>query len=481
METEQIKNLRQWVVDQPELSLLLGISQEVGAEIFLVGGLVRDRLLTRDTRDVDITLSKESLKAAGIFAERTGGTYVLLRKEGEMARVVLRGRTFDFAGFRGPDLVTDLRGRDFTVNAIGLPLARAFVEREWVPYDPLNGIRDLQDRILRMAAPDCFEQDPLRMLRAFRLSAQLGMTIDADTGQAIQKSAAILTRSAPERIHQEWLGLLSQPSSFVSIRGMEPSGLLEVLFPEIGHLKGINQDRYHHLDVYQHSLLALQCLEGLIQKIIPLPEDLDAEMASYLKEDKKAAWLKWAALLHDLGKAATGAERSGHRTFYGHPRVSRDRFGSIAERYRLSNREKVFIDRMIGRHMRPLSLVQEMINKTLTRRAVIRFVREIGDELNGIFLLALADSLAAQGQEKPRDLEDRLKDLWRDTLSLRDEINRPPGGISPLISGKDLIKLGLTPGPLFKTLLSELQEEQLEGKISSRGEALEWAKNKLGL
>jgi poly(A) polymerase len=479
METEPIKKLRQWVVDQPELRLLHKISQEVGAEIFLVGGLVRDRLLTRDTRDMDLTLSKESLKVAEIFADSTGGTFVLLRQEGEMARVVLQGRTFDFAKFRGPDLEADLRGRDFTVNAIGLSLAQAFISRQWVPYDPLNGIRDLQDRVLRMAAPDCFEQDPLRMLRAFRLSAQLGMTIDPDTEQAIQKSAPILTRSAPERIHQEWLGLLSQSSSFVSIQGMEPSGLLEVLFPEIGHLKGIIQDRYHHLNVYQHSLLSLECLEGLIQKVIPLPEDLVAEMASYLKEDRKAAWLKWAALLHDLGKAATGASRAGHRTFYGHPQVSRDGFGSIAERYRLSHREKVFIDRMIGLHMRPLYLVQKMINKTLTRRAVIRFVREIGDELNGIFLLALADSLAAQGKEKPQDLEDRLKDLWRNTLSVRDEIIRPLGKNPPLVSGRDLLELGMKPGPLFKTMLSEIQDEQLEGKISDREQALKWIRRRL--
>jgi poly(A) polymerase len=134
---------------------------------------------------------------------------------------------------------------------------------------------------------------------------------------------------------------------------------------------------------------------------------------------------------------------------------------------------------MIGWHMRPWYLVQEITNKTLTRRAVIRFVRETGGELNGIFLLALADSLAAQGKEKPKDLEDRLRELWRNALSIRDEIIRPLGRTPPLISGRDLIDLGLTPGPLFKALLSELQEEQLEGKISSRPEALEWAKSRL--
>ncbi len=479
MESEQIKKLQRWVVNQPEFSPLLKIIQEVGAESFLVGGLVRDGLLAKHTQDVDITLSRESLKVARIFAARTGGAFVLLRAEGEMARVILHDRTFDFANFRGPDLEADLRGRDFTVNAIALPLAQVCTERGWVPYDPLNGIRDLRNRVLRMAAADCFLQDPLRMLRTFRFSAQLGMTIEPDTWQAIEKSAPMLTRSAPERIHYEWLVLLSQPTSFDSIQEMEKTGLLNVLFPELDQLKGIHQDRYHHLDVYRHSLLTFQCLEKLIQKVIPLPETLDMELASYLKGNNKGVWLKWAALLHDLGKAATGAEKAGHWTFYGHPEFSRDSFGPIAERFRLGTHEKIFIDWMIGRHMRPFYLVQEMINKNLTHRALIRFVKETGKELNGIFLLALADSLAAQGKEKPKYLEDRLMELWRKALSIRDEIIRPLEVTSPLISGSDLIDLGFTPGPIFKTLLSELQEEQMEGKISNRNQALEWAKGRL--
>jgi poly(A) polymerase len=479
MESEQIKKLRQRVFEQPEFGILFKISREVDAEIFLVGGLVRDRLLERDTLDVDLTLSRESLKAAGRFADRTGGTLVLLREEGEMARVVLQDRTFDFALFRGPDLEADLRGRDFTVNAIALSLDQAFTEREWVPYDPLDGIRDLQSKVLRMVAPDCFLQDPLRILRAFRFSAQLGMTIDPDTKQAIEKFAPILTRSAPERIHYEWLVLLSQPDGFVSIQEMEKAGLLEILFPEMGTLKGILQEGYHHLDVYQHSLLTCHCLEKLFKKVIPLPEDLNMEMDSYLMKDNKAARLKWAALLHDLGKAATMAEGTEYKTFYGHPEQSQKQFGVIADRYRLSTGEKYFIDRMIGSHMRPLYLVQEGIRKTLTHRALIRYVRESGQELSGIFLLALADSLAAQGKEKPKDLEDRLMDLWRKALSIRDEVIRPLEKIPPLVSGRDLIELGMKPGPLFKTMLSEIQDEQLEGKISSREQALEWVKSRL--
>ncbi len=476
MESEQIKKLRQWVVDQPEFNLLLNIAQEVGADIFLVGGLVRDRLLNMETQDWDLTLSHQALKAAGIFADRTGGHFVLFREEGEMARVVLPDRTFDFAVFRGPDLKADLRGRDFTINAISISLAQAFSQGDWLPYDPLNGIQDLQDRVLRMTSSDCFQQDPLRMLRTFRLSAQLGLTIDSETMLAIEESAPILIRSAPERIHYEWMTLLSQPVSFHAVQAIEEAGLFKVFFPEMYPLKGILQDRYHHLAVFQHSLLTFRCLEELIQREIPLPGDLAAETASYLKQNRKAAWLKWAALFHDLGKAATEGEKAGHKTFYGHAETSQKQFSLIARRYRVSNREKNFIEQMIGWHMKPFYLVQEGYKKALTHRAVIRFVRELGDELNGIFLLALADSLAAQGKEKSEDQEDRLVDLWRQSISVRDEIIRPWQGNPPLVSGNDLIELGLTPSPLFKTILLKIQEAQWEGKVSSREEALEWIK-----
>ena len=479
MELEQIKNLRAYVVGHPFFKILLQIAQEAGAEVYLVGGLVRDQLLGRETQDWDLTLSQNALRIARLFAEQTGGTFVLLRQEGETARVVIDGRNFDFCKFRGPDLEGDLRGRDFTINAIGLSLPQAFRPGEWVLVDPLGGIKDLEMGILRMAGPDCFKQDPLRLLRAFRLSAQLGLTMDPDTGLAIKRWAGNLTQSAPERIHYEWGLLLSHGHSFDSVNQMDDAGLLEILFPEMGRLKGVEQDRYHHLDVFQHSLRTLQCLEELIQKVIPLPTDLDAEISSYLFEDRKATWLKESALFHDLGKGTTGAEKEGHKTFYGHAEASKNQFASVAQRYRLSHQEKAFVEKIIAGHMRPLLLSQEDRMGHLTLRAMIRFVREGADDLSGHFLLALADSLAAQGKEKPKDLEDRLKNLWREALSIRETLIRPLGKKQALVSGRDLIGLGLTPGPLFKTLLSEIEEARLEGTILNREEALGWVKKRL--
>jgi len=471
--------MRRWVVEDPFFTLLLHLSQEMGSEIFLVGGLVRDRLLGRETQDVDLTLSAEALRTARLFADQTGGTFVLLREEGEMARVIIKNQDFDFATFRGPDLMADLRARDFTINALALSLDEAFSPGEWHLRDPLEGINDLEAKRLKMTSAEAFLLDPLRLLRAFRFSAQLGLRIEPKTRQTLKHSATLLPRSAPERIRYEWLVLLSQPSSFTSILDMEETGVLETLFPEMTVLRDISQDRYHHLDVFGHSLLTYQSLEKLFQGEFPLPTDLEKEMAFYLHDHRRPGWLKWAALLHDLGKAETAGEKNGHRIFYGHAEASQRQFELIAERFRLGHPEQSFLRRLIGGHMRPLFLAQEEGRGRLSRRALNRFVHEASEELSGFFLLALADSLAAQGPEKPSDMEALIKAVWRQTLLVRQEWLTPVIKKPPLLSGKDLIEFGLTPGPSFKILLCEILEEQWEGTVRSKEEALTWLKKRL--
>jgi poly(A) polymerase len=472
MESEQIKNLHAFVHLHPFFKTLLQLSREAGIEIYLVGGLVRDTLLGRETQDVDLTLSRDALATALRFAEQTGGTFVLLKEEKETARVVLQGWNIDFAQFRAPDLRADLHGRDFTINAIALPLTQAFAEGDWLPYDPLCGMRDLKDRVLRMTGPNSFPQDPLRLLRAFRLMAQLDLTIDAETRQAIKKWASLLRKSASERIHYEWNLLLAQPDSARAFKFMDEDSLAEVLFPDLTLLKGINPKGYHHLDVFQHSVLTLQCLEDLLQGRILLPKDLEREMRAYIDLNRNLPVLKWAALFHDLGKIDTKIEAKGKMTFYGHEEFSLNRFEGLAERYRLSHREKELIGRLIGRHMRPHFLLNEKRKGLLSRRALLRFIREAGEELAGLFLLSLADSLAAQGREKPEEQDKLLESLWVEAIFLREEVVRPMVKRTPLISGRDLIALGLKPGPMFKKILESVQESYWSGEISTRDEAL---------
>jgi len=479
VELEQIKNLRRWVTGHPYFRVLDSISKDLGSEIFLTGGLVRDRLADRQTQDVDLTMAREALRIAQKFADQTGGSLVLLREEAETARVVFKEASFDFAKFRGPDLEADLRGRDFTINTISLALSRAFGPEEWPLMDPLGGISDLGHKILRMAGPFSFDQDPLRTLRAFRFSAQLGLTIDPATLQSIKESASKLVETAPERIHHEWLLLLSQPFCFAQVGQMDSSGLLEVLFPELVRLKGVVQNRYHHLSAFDHSWLSLRCLEEIFSGPTSLPSRLAEEVNVYQEEGRKLPWLKWAVLLHDLGKSATAENKGDRLTFHGHASASQSLFQSIAERYRLSHRERNYIVQMIGWHMRPLHLAEEMRKGTLSRRALTRFVREVADDLNGVFALSLADSLAAQGPEKPKDSEAGIMALWEKALLIRDEFILPMRKAPALLSGLDLIELGLTPGPLFKTLLSELEEERFEGGITNKEEAVGWLRKQI--
>jgi poly(A) polymerase len=479
MELEQLKNLRRWVTDHRHFQILRLLSDKLRVEVFITGGLVRDRIINKETPDVDVTLAREALQLAQLFADQIGGSFVLLREEAETARVVLKGATYDFAKFRGPDLEADLRGRDFTINAIALSLNQAFEEKEWTVIDPLGGIDDLKNEILRMTSPDCFNQDPLRTLRAFRFSSQLSLTVEPNTFQAIKDAAGLLTRTAPERIHHEWLVLLSQPACFHQVELMDPAGLLEVLFPELCQLKNVPQNGYHHLNAFEHSLLSLRYLEEVISGHPLLSAHLEEEVLNYQKGKIKLPWLKWATLLHDLGKAATGEKKGDRLTFYDHVSASQNLFQSIAERYRLSHREKNYIQQMIGWHMRPHHLIQEERKMELSRKALTRFIREVGDDLNGVFLIGLADSLAAQGEEKPADLETHLIAFWEKALEVREEVVRTLQKARPLLTGQDLIDLGLLPGPLFKTLLSDIQEERLEGRITSREEALQWAQRRI--
>jgi poly(A) polymerase len=476
MEYDQIKKLRSAIILEPLFKILGETGQETGTEIYLLGGMVRDALLGKENRDVDLALSANALGTARRFARETGGTYVLLKEENETARVVLPGWTVDFAGFRGPDLESDLRGRDFTINAIALPLSRAFEGGEWTPLDPLGGIGDLENRILRMCGPRSFPEDPVRMLRGFRFMSQLGLTIEPETRRAVKHGAALLTGTAPERVHYELNMMFSQAECVRAFRILVEEGLAEVLFPDLVLLKAIGQKGYHHLDVFHHSVLTLQFLEDLLRGRIKIPEGLQKEVEGYGALKGNLPALKWAALFHDLGKIETANEAGEKVTFYGHEEFSLKRFEILAGQYRLSNREKELIGRLIRLHMRPHFLVNEKRKGSLSRRAILRFIREAGEELSPVFLLSLADSLAAQGPEKPEDNEEFLQALWLEAVALRDEVIRPLEKNPPLITGRDLIASGLKPGPQFHQILESVQESYMDGKISTRDEALAYIK-----
>lgn len=462
------------------LKVVLTLARERGLEVYLVGGTVRDLLLGGEGPDLDMAVSRETLSLGREVAQALSGVFVLLNEEHHTARVVLKDHMLDLAEFRGPDLTADLRGRDFTINAIALDLRALLAEGRVLLIDPLGGCEDLAAGVIRMVSPDNLAADPLRLLRAYRFAATLGFTVTQETAAAIQRYAPEVARVAGERIHYELFRLLAAPRAAPTVRELAAVGLLFAIFPELADTWGVAQNGYHHLDVFHHSLETLDYLEAILNDPQKFFRGLAPEIASLAADPQRAALLKVAALFHDVGKPKVQEWRqeSERYTFYDHDRVGVEIFQSLAPRLRFSHTETRFICQLISWHMRPFLLLPLFRQGQLTIRALGRLVKAAKDELPACFALALADSMAGRGPLKPPDADRQLVELAEAAYQFsrqRDKEAKRPR----LISGDDLLALGLKPGPEFRRLLQAVEEAQWEGEIKTREEALALVKRLL--
>jgi poly(A) polymerase len=391
------------------------------------------------------------------------------------ARVVWGEEILDLAEFRAPSLEGDLKGRDFTINALALDLEDLLNRRPLNLLDPLGGLEDLARGLIRLVAEKNLQEDPLRLLRAYRFAATHDFTLTPETDAAIQRQVAGFSRVAGERMHQELFHLLAAPRAAPILREMDRVGLLVQIFPELVDMKGVDQNGFHHLDVFHHSLETV----GHLEKVLAAPQryfrELAPEIARYAAIPPKPVLLKLAALFHDVGKPQVQERRQEPEryTFYYHERVGVAIFEEVAQRLRLSLPEARTVIRLIEGHMRPFLLLPLFRQGELTVRALGRMVRAARPEFPGFFALAMADSLAAQGSDKPEDAEAVLADLAEDAYRFLKDRLEPQENLPKLLTGHDLIRhLGLKPGPQFRRLLLAVQEAQWEGQVNTREEAL---------
>ena len=256
--------------------------------------------------------------------------------------------------------------------------------------------------------------------------------------------------------------------------------MLTRIFPEVEGMKGVEQDGFHHLDVFHHSLAAVAYLEEVLAGPQNYLGDLAGEFPLYLERPFQAVLLKLAALFHDAGKPQVQDRRTNPEryTFYYHERVGVELFKAAALRLRLSQAGIKTVTHLITLHMRPFLLLPKFRDQELTTRALGRLVRSAGADLPGLFALAMADSLAGQGPQKPKDAEAVLAELADAAYHFLKEHLEPQARQPRLLTGHDLIKvLGLTPGPIFREILTAVEEAQWEGAIHTRQEALELARS----
>jgi putative nucleotidyltransferase with HDIG domain len=473
------------------------LAEARGARVWPVGGAVRDALLGRPVRDWDFAADSGAMKLARAVGDALGGAYYPLDEERDTGRVVLvvddgARLNLDFAALRGDSLEIDLLARDFTVNALALDETGALI-------DVTGGLADLEDGCVRAVSDQAFQDDPLRLLRAVRIGAELGFQIEPQTAAWMRRDADLLSEPSAERVRDEFVRTLSLPGAAVSLERLDAFGLLALVLPELEALKRVEQSPPHRYDVWRHTLTALDVLEGVVAVATGQGEPSSADVppaawgdlaralgqfagnvATHLAVEvsggrSRVQFLKLAALLHDVGKPTTRSEDDGGQIhFYNHELVGAQMAATRLRELRFSREEVERVRTIVGAHMRPVHLARA---NDLTRRAIYRFFRATSCGGVDVVLLSLADHLATWGlnlQEErwARRLEvaETLLTHWFDRY---EETVEPP----PLLTGSELmVELGLEPGPRIGRLLRTLQESQAAGEVQTREEALALAR-----
>jgi tRNA nucleotidyltransferase/poly(A) polymerase len=452
-----------------------------GARVYLVGGCVRDLLLGRPIKDLDLVTDGNPRRLASAVARRIGGAPFSLHAELHAYRIAPRG------GAAAPwvdvlplteAIEEDLRQRDFTINAMALPVPFDATGLERSLVDPCGGLADLHARRLRHTHPGIFIADPVRLLRAVRIAAALEFTLDPETEALVRRDAPLLPQSAVERIRDELFALLALPGSAMWVRRMDSLGLLSSILPETVALKGLAQNANHHLDVWEHTLEAMRQCEALLAGPA-LPEELRAAVAERLRQPlcaprSRLALLLFSVLLHDIAKPQTRGETpEGITTFARHDSVGAEIAGAICRRYRLSKRETKRVVTAIGAHLQPGFL---SVHEPVTPRKRYHFFRDTGDAAVESLLLSLADRLAARGPWATDAQVERHRRFVAEMLRLTLEGATVAHPVVP-IGGRDLAEaVGCPQGPALGELLDALKEAVAVGEVSTRGEAILFAR-----
>jgi len=444
--------------------------------LFLVGGVLRDALLGRRPArplEVDLALAGDSLGLSRELAGLSGASRVVLSESERTVRLVLPELILDLTSFRGPDLESDLRGRDFTVNALAVSL-EGFLTGHSGLIDPSGGLEDLQARRMRPAGPGVLAADPLRVLRGFRLAAQLGLNLPRTTRLALAAAAPGLKRVAGERLGQELSRLLLTPRAAGFVALMAEDKILGPLLPEVAGLAGVYQNRFHHLDALGHTISSLAEAESLLAQGPGMAGRPDPAVVA--TQPERLLSLKLALLFHDTGKRERQRPRAdGQLSFPGHEGASHRLWLEAGARLRLSRSLTAAAARLIKAHMRPFSL---LVAPCLSPRALRRLILAVDGQLDELGLLCLADCLATRGPASDPAGAERLGGLWGRLIEVEVEMKRQAE--APLVRGDRLMAaLGLAPGPLVGRLLAEIAEQRLAGRVGDEPAALDWAAGRL--
>lgn len=460
-------------------------------DAYLVGGYVRDKLIGRIPKDIDIAVDSDVAEFGLSLAQFLGGTYVPVDLPRHIVRVAVdRGgiepEVIDVAGLPN-GLEADLRRRDFTIGSMAFPVSRYASDLNADDIiDPVGGLDDFRAKLIRHVSDSVFVEDPGRLMRAPRLAVELGFRVHDDTLAKIREDSVLVSRVSAERVRDEFLKLLALPGATKSIEFLDELGLLSKVIPEIDQSRGVTQPSEHYYDVFGHLIRTPGMLEMvfsdsdedfMVRDTVPYFDMMNEYFAAHLPGGySRLAILKLTALLHDIAKPATrSVEDTGRIRFLGHDIEGAETVSKIAARLRLSRVASDNMRTMVRYHLRPGQMAPK--GELPSGKAIFRYYRDAGDVAIDTLYLNLADYLAAVGP--------RLEKVgWSQRCKVVGHIldqgfnEKSPNSIPSLVTGHDIMEsLRVPPGAIVGEMLTLVQEAQAADEIKTKDEALQFVRS----
>lgn len=442
----------------PLIHIASKLAIEMNVKVYIVGGFIRDYLIGREKKEIDFLVIGDGPAYAKSLAEKLGITQVTIFKNFGTAHFSSGGYDLEFVGARKESykrnsrnpkvepgtFKEDINRRDFTINTLAVSINEIDFGRM---IDTFNGVADLKNKILKTPLDpiQTFDDDPLRIMRAFRFAAQLGFDVDEKVIIAATELRERLKIVAQERITDEFLKILTSPTPSIGLKPLYNSNVMEIIFPEISALAGVDQRKdYHHKDVFLHTCMVVD----------------------NISHSTENAWLRFAALVHDIAKPATKkfVEGTGW-TFHGHEELGARMMKSVFIKLKLPLNKLEYIEKLIRLHLRPIALAKEEVTDSAIRRLIV----SAGEDINDLITLCRAD-ITSKNPDKVSRYLDNYERVMQKVLDVKEKDNLR--AFQSPVKGETIMEIcNLKPSRKVGDIKKAIEEAILEGKIENNYEA----------